>query len=67
MSSRDLVDAAAFHRRRLVAAFLTGRAEPHAPPRPGRRVAAGALLAGLLTAGAALSGLPAVAAYLPWR
>lgn len=67
MSSRDLVDAATFHRRRLVAAFLTGRAEAQAPPRPTRRVFVGAALAGLLLVAAAISGLPAVAAYLPVR
>ena len=67
MSSRDLVDAATFHRRRLVAAFLTGRADAQAPPRPGRRVLVGAVIAGLLLVGAALSGLPAVASYLPQK
>ncbi len=55
---RDLVEAHAFNRRRLVAAFVSGgRGGPeleHA--RPGRPVAGGLALAVLLAAGAAVSG-----------
>jgi type VII secretion protein EccB len=57
-SRKDLVEAHAFNRRRLVTAFLGGapggrELEPH---RPARAVLAGVVLAGLLVAGAAVAG-----------
>jgi type VII secretion protein EccB len=57
-SKKDLVEAHAFNRRRLVTAFLGGapggrELEPH---RPTRAVIGGVVLAGLLVAGAAIAG-----------
>jgi hypothetical protein len=50
---RVLAEAAAFHRRRLVAAFVSGSREGHRvePPRGGRCVVLGLLVASLCAAG----------------
>jgi type VII secretion protein EccB len=58
-TKRDLVEAQAFNRRRLVAAFVSGApgGREIEPPRPGRAVVAGAALAGLVAGAAAVSGL----------
>src|SRR3712207_5107951 len=57
-SKRDLVEAHAFNRRRLVTAFLSGApgGREVEPTRPARAVIAGVVLAGLVLAGAALAG-----------
>jgi hypothetical protein len=54
---RDLAEAAAYHRRRLVEAFVSGvRTHPHVePPRPGRCLIGGLVLATALVAGTAAS------------
>ncbi|HET9842800.1 MAG TPA: hypothetical protein VFQ01_12420 [Nocardioides sp.] len=63
---RDLADADAFHRRRLVRAFVSGAGTgSHVePPRPGRCLIGGLVLAGVLVAAtassAALTGHPAI-------
>ncbi len=63
---RDLAEADAFHRRRLVAAFVSDAGgDSHVdPPRAGRCLVGGLLLAAVLiaasAAGAALTGHPSV-------
>lgn len=52
VTDRELAEAHAFARRRLVQAFVSGRDVE--PPQPGRAVLASLVLAGLLVAGAAL-------------
>ena len=52
VTERELAEAHAFTRRRLVQAFVSGRDVE--PPQPGRAVLAGFVLAGLLVAGAAV-------------
>jgi type VII secretion protein EccB len=56
---KDLVDAYAFSRRRLVSAFLSGApgGREVEPARPGRTLVAGVALAVLLLAGAAVAGV----------
>ncbi|MEZ0577723.1 hypothetical protein [Nocardioides sp. MH1] len=54
-TSRELLEAAAFHRRRVVAAFLTGSAYD-APPAVLRRVVAGALVTLVAVAVTAIAG-----------
>lgn len=58
-SKRDLVEAHAYNRRRLVAAFLSGApgGREVEPSRPGRAVIGGAVLAALVVAGSAIFGL----------
>ena len=55
---RDLVDAQAFSRRRLVAAFVSGApgGREVEPVRPGRVLIGGIALSMLLMAGAAIAG-----------
>src|SRR5919199_2837595 len=57
-SKRDLVEAHAFNRRRLVTAFLGGApgGRELEPARPARAVVAGVVLAVLLLVGAAVAG-----------
>lgn len=50
--NRDLVEAYAFNRRRLVTAFVTGSVDRELP-RPWRALTIGLLLALLMVAGAA--------------
>ncbi len=56
---RDLVEAHSFNRRRLVTAFVSGApgGRDVEPARPGRTLVGGLVLAVLLTAGAAVSGV----------
>lgn len=57
-TKRDLVEAHAFNRRRLVTAFTSGAPGglELEPARPARAVVGGVVLAGLVLAGAALAG-----------
>jgi type VII secretion protein EccB len=57
-SKRDLVEAHAFNRRRLVTAFTSGApgGRELEPSRPARAVVGGAVLAALVLAGSALAG-----------
>lgn len=48
-TNRDLLDAAAYTRRRLVAALVTGRADPDLV-RPARGLVVGIVLAALVVA-----------------
>ena len=59
-TNKELLDAEAFHRRRLVAALLSGSPYDE-PPRAARPVAAGVLLA------LAIVGAVLVAGYLRAR
>jgi type VII secretion protein EccB len=58
-TKKDLVEAYAFSRRRLVTAFVSGApgGREVEPARPGRTVVAGVALAVLLLAGAAIAGV----------
>ena len=58
-TKRDLVEAQAFNRRRLVTAFVSGApgGREVEPARPGRIVVAGVALTVLLVAGAVIAGL----------
>ena len=58
VTPRDLVEAQSFARRRVVTAFVTGAAGGRGIDPPGRVrvIVGGALLAVVLTAGAAVSG-----------
>jgi len=58
-TKRDLVEAHAYNRRRLVTAFLSGApgGREVEPTRPGKAVIAGAVLAVLVMVGAAVVGL----------
>lgn len=58
-TKRDLVEAHAFSRRRLVTAFVSGApgGREVEPVRPGRTLLGGAALAVLLVAGAAIAGI----------
>jgi hypothetical protein len=60
-TARDLVEAHTFSRRRLVTAFVSGApgGREVEPVRPGRTIVGGVVLALLLIAGAALSGVVA--------
>lgn len=64
----DLVEAHAFARRRLVAAFVSGApgGREVEPARPGRTVLAGLALAVLLLAGAAIAGVFAPQPDIDW-
>ena len=68
-SKRDLVEAHAFGRRRLVTAFVSGApgGREIEPARPLRTLAGGAALAMLLVAGAAVAGLLRPAPPVGWR
>jgi len=57
VTHRDLVEAHAFHRRRLSAALVAGApgGSELEPPRRGRAVVGGVVVAVLLTAGAAMA------------
>ena len=67
-SKRDLVEAHAFSRRRLVTAFVSGApgGREVEPPRPGRTMVGGVALAVLLVAGAAITGIFTDAAPADW-
>ncbi len=58
-TKRDLVEAHAFSRRRLVTAFVSGApgGREVEPARPGRSIVGGAALSVLLVAGAAVTGV----------
>jgi len=58
-TSKHLLEAHRFNRRRLVAAFLSGTpgSREVEPPRPARTVVAGLVLAVLVVAGAAIAGI----------
>ena len=58
-TKRDLVEAYAFSRRRLVTAFVSGApgGREVEPARPGRTIVGGLALAVLLVAGAAIAGV----------
>lgn len=68
-TKRDLVEAHAFNRRRLVTAFLSGApgGREVEPVRYGRTIVGGVVLAGLLVAGAAVSGVLRPAVGDDWR
>jgi hypothetical protein len=66
-SYRDLADADAFHRRRLVTAFMSGgRPGNDAAPRASRCLLGGLVLAAVLTAGTAMSGAVTGHPNLTW-
>ncbi|MEZ5096355.1 MAG: type VII secretion protein EccB [Nocardioides sp.] len=58
-TKRDLVEAHAFSRRRLVTAFVSGApgGREVEPVRPGRTLVGGVALSVLLVAGAAIAGI----------
>ncbi len=58
-TKKDLVEAYAFSRRRLVTAFVSGApgGREVEPARPGRTIVGGLALAVLLIAGAAIAGV----------
>ena len=62
---RELLEAAAYERRRLLTALVAGRLEAE-PARPGRVVVAGVALAALTVAGAALAGVLAPGTPVDW-
>lgn len=68
MSARDLAEAHAFVRRRLVAAFLSGAPDGREiePARPGRTVLAGAAVAVLLVGGARFASVIAPRPPVGW-
>lgn len=68
-SKRDLVEAHDFNRRRLVTAFLSGApgGREVEPVRHGRTVVGGIVLAALLVAGAAVSGVLKPTSGDEWR
>jgi hypothetical protein len=68
-TKRDLVEAHAFSRRRLVTAFLSGApgGREVEPARPGRTIVGGAALGVLLLAGAAVSGVLAGRTAVDWN
>ena len=67
-NKKDLVEAYAFSRRRLVTAFISGApgGREVEPARPGRTVVGGLALAVLLIAGAAIAGIFAPRAPGDW-
>ena len=68
-TKRDLVEAHAFSRRRLVTAFVSGApgGREVEPARPGRTIVGGAALGVLLLAGAAVSGVLAGRTAVDWN
>lgn len=68
-TKREVVEADAFERRRLVAAFVSGAPGgwEDEPRRPGRQVLGGVALAVLLAAGTALAGFVAPQAPRDWQ
>jgi hypothetical protein len=68
-TKRDLVEAHAFSRRRLVTAFVSGApgGREVEPARPGRTIVGGIALAVLLMAGAAVSGVLAGRTQVDWN
>jgi ESX secretion system ATPase EccB len=68
-TKRDLVEAHAFSRRRLVTAFVSGApgGREVEPARPGRTIVGGAALGVLLLAGAAVSGVLAGRTEVDWN
>jgi hypothetical protein len=68
-TKRDLVEAHAFSRRRLVTAFVSGApgGREVEPARPGRTVVGGVALGVLLMAGAAVSGVLAGRTSVDWN
>jgi hypothetical protein len=68
-TKRDLVEAHAFGRRRLVTAFVSGApgGREVEPARPGRTVVGGVALGVLLMAGAAVSGVLAGRTAVDWN
>jgi hypothetical protein len=68
-TKRDLVEAQAFGRRRLVTAFVSGApgGREVEPARPGRTVVGGLALGVLLIAGAAVSGVLAGRTAVDWN
>jgi type VII secretion protein EccB len=67
-TKKDLVEAHAFSRRRLVTAFLSGApgGREVEPSRPGRTIVGGAALALLLVAGAAIASVLAPRTQTDW-
>lgn len=67
-TKKDLVEAHAFSRRRLVTAFVSGApgGREVEPARPGRMIVGGAALAVLLIAGAAIAGALHPRADVDW-
>lgn len=67
-TKKDLVEAHAFSRRRLVTAFLSGApgGREVEPSRPGRTIIGGAALALLLVAGAAIASVLAPRTQTDW-
>ena len=68
-TKRDLVEAHAFSRRRLVTAFVSGApgGREVEPARPGRTIVGGVALGVLLMAGAAVSGVLAGRTAVDWN
>ena len=68
-TKRDLVEAHAFSRRRLVTAFVSGApgGREVEPNRPGRAIIGGVALAVLLVAGAAIAGVFSPVTPANWR
>ena len=68
-TKRDLVEAHAFSRRRLVTAFLSGApgGREVEPVRPGRTIVGGLALAVLLLAGAVIAGVFAPRTPADWK
>jgi type VII secretion protein EccB len=68
-TKRDLVEAHAFSRRRLVTAFVSGApgGREVEPNRPGRAIIGGIALAVLLVAGAAIAGVFSPRTPANWR
>ncbi|MET1058278.1 MAG: type VII secretion protein EccB [Nocardioides sp.] len=68
-TKRDLVEAHAFSRRRLVTAFVSGApgGREVEPNRPGRAIIGGVALAILLVAGAAIAGVFSPRTPANWR
>jgi hypothetical protein len=56
-TNKELLEADAFHRRRVVRSFLRGTTDGPSPPRRGRAVTIGSLLSALLAAGVLVAGL----------